>query len=66
MGIFERLSNIFKAKANKVVDGLEDPREILDYSFEKQGELINRLRRDIVSVVTAKKAAGNTKGKACG
>lgn len=63
MGIFERLSTIFKAKANKVVDGLEDPREILDYSFEKQGELINRLRRDIVSVVTAKKQLEIQKAK---
>lgn len=63
MGILERLSTIFKAKANKVVDGLEDPREILDYSFEKQGELINRLRRDIVSVVTAKKQLELQKAK---
>jgi phage shock protein A len=63
LGIFERLSTIFKAKANKVVDGLEDPREILDYSFEKQGELINRLRRDIVSVVTAKKQLEIQKAK---
>lgn len=63
MGIFERLSTIFKAKANKVVDELEDPREILDYSFEKQGELINRLRRDIVSVVTAKKQLEIQKAK---
>lgn len=63
MGILERLSTIFKAKANKVVDGLEDPREILDYSFEKQGELINRLRRDIVSVVTAKKELELQKAK---
>ena len=63
MGILERLSTFFKAKANKVVDGLEDPREILDYSFEKQGELINRLRRDIVSVVTAKKQLELQKAK---
>jgi phage shock protein A len=63
LGILERLSTIFKAKANKVVDGLEDPREILDYSFEKQGELINRLRRDIVSVVTAKKQLELQKAK---
>jgi len=46
-----------------VVDGLEDPREILDYSFEKQGELIKRLRRDIVSVVTAKKQLEIQKAK---
>ena len=55
MGLIDRFSNIFKAKANKAVDKLEKPDEMLDYSFEKQGELMNKLRQSIVQVVTAKK-----------
>ena len=63
MGLIDRLTTIFKAKASKVVDGLENPNEILDYSFEKQGELMNRLRRDIAQVVTAKKQLEIQKAK---
>ncbi len=63
MGIIDRLSTIFRAKANKVVDSLEDPKEILDYSFERQGEIMNKLRQDIAKVVTAKKQLEIQKAK---
>src|ERR671914_415374 len=55
MGLLSRFSNLFKAKTNTVLDKLEKPEEMLDYSFEKQRELLNRLRRDVAEVVTAKK-----------
>jgi len=63
MGLIDRLSTIFRAKANKIVDGLEDPKEILDYSFERQGEIMNKLRQDIAKVVTAKKQLEIQKAK---
>jgi phage shock protein A len=63
MGIIDRLYNIFRAKANKVVDSLEDPKEILDYSFERQGEIMNKLRQDVTKVVTAKKQLEIQKAK---
>jgi phage shock protein A len=55
MGLINRFSTIFKAKANTAMDKFENPDEMLDYSFEKQTELINKLRRNIADVVTAKK-----------
>lgn len=55
MGLMSRFSDLFKAKTNTVLDKLEKPEEMLDYSFEKQAELLNRLRRDVAEVVTAKK-----------
>jgi phage shock protein A len=63
LGLIDRFSNIFKAKANKAVDKLEQPDEMLDYSFEKQGELMNKLRQGIVQVVTAKKQLEMQKAK---
>src|SRR5215472_9564212 len=39
MGVMKRVSTIFKAKANKQLDKLEDPRETLDYSYQTQLEL---------------------------
>ncbi|MDR4511516.1 MAG: PspA/IM30 family protein [Nitrososphaeraceae archaeon] len=47
--------SIFKAKAHSVAEKFEDPEEMLNYSFEKQHELINKLRRDISQVITSKK-----------
>jgi len=54
-GLIERFSTIFKAKASKIADDLENPHEMLNYSFEKQNELIIKLRQDIAQVVTSKK-----------
>lgn len=55
MSILSRMSTIFKAKANKALDRAEDPRETLDYSYEKQLELLQKVKRGIVEVTTSKK-----------
>jgi phage shock protein A len=58
-----RISTVIKQKANVLVDKYEDPREALDYSYTKQIELINKLRRDIAEVVTAKRRLEMQKAK---
>ncbi|HEX7033353.1 MAG TPA: PspA/IM30 family protein [Nitrososphaera sp.] len=50
-----RISSVVKQKVNSLLDKYEDPREALDYSYTKQIETLNKLRRDIAEVVTAKK-----------
>ena len=50
-----RITTVIKQKANIIIDKYEDPREALDYSYTKQTELLNKLRRDIAEVVTAKR-----------
>jgi len=55
MGVLQRFLNIFRAKTNKVLDRLEDPRDTLDLSYEKQLENIQKMRRSIAEVATAKK-----------
>ncbi|MBI2761966.1 MAG: PspA/IM30 family protein [Chloroflexi bacterium] len=55
MGMFSRMSTIFKAKVSKALDKAEDPRETLDYSYEKQLEMLQKVKRGIVEVTTAKK-----------
>src|SRR6185503_11459999 len=42
-------------KANKVLDKHEDPRETLDYSYEKQLELLTKVRRGVADVATSRK-----------
>ena len=44
-----------KAKFSKLLDRAEDPAETLDYSYEKQLELLQNVKRGIADVVTAKK-----------
>ncbi len=54
-GLAKRLSLIFKAKASKAIDRAEDPRETLDYSYEKQLELLQKVRRGVADVATSRK-----------
>ena len=55
MGVMKRLTNIVQAKANKVLDKAEDPRETLDLSYEKQIEQLQQVKRGLADVATAKK-----------
>src|SRR5213595_2350555 len=54
-GLTGRLSTVVKAKMSKLLDRAEDPAETLDYSYEKQLELLQNVKRGIADVVTAKK-----------
>ena len=55
MGLWQRFTLIFKAKASKALDRAEDPRETLDYSYEKQLELLQKVRRGVADVATSRK-----------
>src|SRR5258707_14768277 len=55
MSVMKRLQLIFSAKANKALDKAEDPRETLDYSYQKQLELLQKVRRGVADVATSRK-----------
>lgn len=55
MSLMRRLSAVFRAKANKALDKAEDPRETLDYSYERQLELLQQVRRGVADVATSRK-----------
>jgi phage shock protein A len=54
-GLMSRASTVVKAKLSKLLDRAENPAETLDYSYEKQLELLQNVKRGIADVVTAKK-----------
>ncbi|MGH8989454.1 MAG: PspA/IM30 family protein [Acidimicrobiales bacterium] len=54
-GVWQRTKNIFQAKANKVLDRAEDPRDTLDLSYEKQLDSLQKVRRSVADVATARK-----------
>jgi len=55
MGVMKRVTMVFRAKANKALDRLEDPRETLDYSYQTQLELLQKVRRGVADVATSRK-----------
>src|SRR5690349_23385941 len=55
MGVMKRVSLIFKSKANTALDKMEDPRETLDYSYQRQIELLSKVRRGVADVATSRK-----------
>lgn len=55
MSIFKRIAMLFGAKANKALDKAENPNETLDYSYQKQLELLQKVRRGVADVATSRK-----------
>jgi phage shock protein A len=55
MGVFRRLADIFRSKANKILDRAEDPRGTLDLTYNQQQENLQKLRRSVAEVATARK-----------
>jgi phage shock protein A len=54
MGLLSRFRAIFQAKANQVVDQMEDPKASLDYSLVKLEESRRQISRSLVEVSAAK------------
>ena len=55
--------DVFKSKWNKLLNRAENPNETLDYSYEKQLELLQNVKRGVADVVTAKKRLQLQSGK---
>jgi len=63
MGLLDRMSTVVQAKMNKIMDKIEDPRETLDLSYEKQLELLQNVKRGVAEVTTSKKRIELQKAK---
>ncbi|MEJ3406066.1 PspA/IM30 family protein [Rathayibacter sp. YIM 133350] len=50
-----RMRTIFRSKASRALDRMEDPRETLDDSYEQQLKLLHQVRNAVAEVATAKK-----------
>ena len=53
MGMLSRMSTIVKSKMIRILDTAEDPRETLDYSYEKQLEMLRNVKKGVVEMVAA-------------
>jgi phage shock protein A len=55
MSLFSRAHDILAAKANKALDSVENPDELLDYSYEQMLEYITRVRQALVEIAAERK-----------
>ena len=63
MGMLSRMTMIVKSKVSTVLDKAEDPRETLDYSYEKQMESLRKVKRSVLEMVTNKRRLELQAGK---
>src|SRR3546814_16038358 len=54
MSMWKRFTLIFRSKANSALDKAEDPRQTLDYSYQRQLELLSKVRRGVADVATSR------------
>ena len=54
-GLWSRTMTIIKSKWSAMLNRAENPSQTLDYSYEKQLELLQNVKRGVADVVTAKK-----------
>src|ERR1700692_3953073 len=55
MSLFSRISTFLRIRAHATLNQLEDPGQVMDYSYSKQLEQLEQLKRSIVDVVTNEK-----------
>ena len=54
-GLMSRMSTVVKAWISRLLDRAEDPSVTLDYSYERQREQLQNVKKGVAEVVTAKK-----------
>ena len=55
MGLMNRISTVISQKVSTLLDKFENPQEALDYSYVKQLEMLNKLRRSLAEIMTSRK-----------
>ncbi|TMC53197.1 MAG: PspA/IM30 family protein [Chloroflexi bacterium] len=54
MGIWSRVRLLLNTEVSSALDQAEDPRQVLDYAYSQQQQLLITLRRGLVDVATSK------------
>ena len=54
VGLWARIRLLFQSKANAALDRAEDPRELVEYAYGQQQELLRKTKRGLIEVATSK------------
>jgi phage shock protein A len=63
MGLWERLTASINAKISRLLNAFENPGETLDYSYERQLDLNQKVKKGLTDVTTSKKRLEMQKSK---
>lgn len=63
MGLLSRFMSMIRAKMSSFLEGAEDPSEALDYSYQRQLELLQDVKKGLVEVVTSRRRLELQAGK---
>jgi len=55
MSIMRRMSDVLQQKMSRILDRADDPSEALDFSYQRQLDELQRVRRSVVEVLAAEK-----------
>lgn len=55
MNLLSRVQMFFNIKTSAALDRLEDPRETLEYSYQRQQELLRQVKQGLIDVATARR-----------
>lgn len=55
MGIFARLLRVLRGRTDDLLGSANDPRQVLDASYEKQLEMVQQAKRSVVEIATARR-----------
>ncbi|GAP63745.1 phage shock protein A [Ardenticatena maritima] len=55
MGLLSQFMTIIRAKISQLLEGAEDPAATLDYSYQRQLQLLQNVKRGLVEVVTSRR-----------
>lgn len=54
MSIWSRILLFVKIRSNAALDAAEDPREVLDYAYREQQELLRKVQQGLIEVATSR------------
>ena len=54
LGLLSRILMIFKAKASSAIDKAEDPREVVEYAYNQQQELLRKTKQGLIEVAASR------------
>lgn len=55
MSLWSRILMLFRVKTSATLDKMEDPRQVFDYAYSEQQELLRKVRAGLVEVATSKR-----------
>ncbi|MBA3530343.1 MAG: PspA/IM30 family protein [Ardenticatenales bacterium] len=63
MGLISRMIALIRAKMSQLLEGAEDPGTALDYSYQRQLQLLQDVKRGVVEVTTSRRRLDLQAGK---